>query len=169
MSSLISLLLLFHSWMWSEMCVASPCLKEVNNSVLKSYRIGSWKWCKKVLPRFPKSTKIVVHNSIYHFSTTPIKVLWKSINLILSSINEFEEHHRRVMMCVLGSSFTFPSNLGMSDGSFVEMRGQVNECLIGSFINFDKSNKFNVVKYGILGGETEFQFCWKLYGLDPPP
>ena len=89
---------------------------------------------------------------------------------MLFSINEFEEHHRwKVIICVLVSSFTFPSNLGMSDGNFVEIGGQARECLIGSFINFDKLGKFNVAKNGILGGGTEFQFCWKLYGLDPLP
>ena len=139
MSTLISLLLLRHSWMWSEMWVASPYWKEVNNSISESYRIGSWKWCKKALPRFLKSTKLAIGNSIYHFAAAPIKVLWKSLNLMLSCINEFEEHHRwKVIICVLGSSFTFPSNLGMSNGSFVGMGGQASECLIGSFINFDK-------------------------------
>lgn len=163
MSSLISLLLLRHSWMWSEMCVASPCWKEVNNSVPESYRIGSWKWCKKALPRFPKSPKLVVGNSIYHFAAAPIIILWKSLNLILSSINKFEEHHRwKVIICVLGSLCTFPSNLGMSDGSFVGMGGQAGECLIVSFINFYKSGKFSVAKNEILGGGTEFQCCWKL-------
>ena len=71
-------------------------------------------------------------------------------------------------MCVLGSSLTLPSNLGMSDGSFFERGGQAGECQIGSFINFYKSGKFNVAKNRILGGGTKFQFCWKLYGLDPP-
>ena len=74
-SALISLLLLHHSWMRSEMCVASPCWKEVNNSIPESYWIGSWKWCKKAFPRFPKSTKLVVGNSIYHFAVAPNKVL----------------------------------------------------------------------------------------------
>ena len=73
------------------------------------------------------------------------------------------------MMCVLGSLFTFPSNLGMSDGSFVGMGGQAGECRIGSFINFDKLGKFYVARNGILGGGTKFQYCRKLYGLDPPP
>ena len=122
--ALIYVLLLYHSWMWSEMCVALPCWEEVNNFVLESYRIGSWKWCKKAFPRYPKSTKLVVGNSIYHFATSLIKVLWKNLNLMLSSINEFEEHHRwKVIMCLLGSSLTLPSNLGMFNGSFVVIGG----------------------------------------------
>jgi hypothetical protein len=94
---------------------------------------------------------------MYHFAATPIKVLWKSLNLTLSSIKELEEHHRwKVMMCVLGSSFTLPSNLGMPDGSFVEIGSQAGECLIGSFINLDKSGRFKVAKNGTFGGWTEF-------------
>ena len=123
-SALISLLLLRLSWMWSEMWVASPSSKEVNNSIPKSYQIGSWKWCKQEFPKFPKSTKLAVGNLIYHFAAAPIKVLWKSLNPIVSSINEFEEHHRwKFIICVLGYSLTFPLNLGMSNGSFVGMGG----------------------------------------------
>ena len=153
MSALISLHCLRHSWIWSEMWVESPCWKEVNNSILESYQIGSWKWCKNALPRLPKSTKLVVGSSIYHLAAAPIKVLWKSLNLTLSSIKEFEEHHRwKVITCVLGSSFTFPSNLGMSNGNLFGIRGQVGECLIGSLINSDKSGEFNVAKNGIFRG-----------------
>ena len=157
MYALISLLLLHHSWIWSEIWVVSPCWKEVNNFVLESYWIGSWKWCKKALPKFLKSTKLVVGNLIYHFAVAPIKVLWKSLNLMLSSIKEFEEHHRwKGMMCVLGSSLTFPSNFGILDGNFVGIGGQAGECLIGSFINLDKSGRFKVAKNRIFGGWTEF-------------
>ena len=121
MSALISLHHLRHSWIWSEMWVASPCWKEVNNFVLESYRIGSWKWCRKALAIVPKSAKPVDGNSMYHLATAPIKVLWKSLNQMMSSIKEFEEHHRwKVMMWVLGSSFAFPSNLGMSGVTWME-------------------------------------------------
>ena len=65
------------------------------------------------------------------------------------------------MMCVLGSSFTLPLNLEMSDGNFFGIGGQADECLIGSFINLDKSGIFKVAKNEIFGGWTEFQFCWK--------
>lgn len=89
---------------------------------------------------------------------------------MLSSINDFEEHHKwKVIMCVLGSSLTLPSNLGISDGSFVGIGGEAGECRIISFINFDRSDKFKVARNEILGGGTAFQFYWKLYGLDPPP
>ena len=153
MSSLIFLPCLHHSWIWSDMWVALPCWKEVNNSIPESYRIGSWKWCKNALPRLPKSTKLVVGSSIYHLATAPIKVLWKILNRTLSSIKEFEEHHRwKVITCVLGSSFTFPSNLGMSNGNLVGIGGQAGECLIGSLINLDKSGKFNVARNRTFGG-----------------
>ena len=143
--------------------MALPCWKEVNNFVPESYQMGILKWCKKAFPKFPKFTKLAVGNSIYHFVAAPIKFLLKSLNLMLSSINEFEEHHRwMVIMCVLGYSLTSPSNLGMSDGSFVGIGGQAGECRIRSFINFDKSNKFRVAKNEILGGGTTFQFYWKL-------
>ena len=72
-------------------------------------------------------------------------------------------------MCVLGSSLTLPSNLGMSDGSFVGIGGQASECRIRSFINFDRSDKFKVARNGILGGGTTFQFYVQLYGLGSPP
>ena len=139
MSALISFRHLRQSWIWSEMWVASPCWKEVKNSVPKSYRIESWKWCKNALPRLPKSTKLTVGSSIYHLVAAPIKVLWKILNRMLSSIKEFEEHHRwKVITRVLGSLFTFPSNLGMPDGNLVGIGGQADECLIGSLINLDK-------------------------------
>ena len=82
---------------------------------------------------------------------------------MLSSISEFEEHHRwKVTMSVLGSSLTLPSNLGMSDSSFVRIGGQAGECRIRSFINFNKSSKSKVARNGILGGGNTFQFYWKL-------
>ena len=78
---------------------------------------------------------------------------------MLSSINEFEERHRwKVIMCVLGSSLTLPSYLGMSGGSFIGIGGQDGECRIKSFINFDRSDKFKVAKNDILGGGTVFEF-----------
>jgi hypothetical protein len=141
--------------------MASPCWKDVNNSIPESYQIGSWKWCKKALAKLSKSTNQADGNSMYHLATAPIKVLWKRLNLTLSSIKEFNKHHRwKVMTWVLGSSFDFPSNLGMSEGNLVGMGGQADECLIESLINLDKSCKFKVAKNGIFGGWTVFQFCW---------
>ena len=162
MSALISLCCLRHSWIWSEMWVASPWWNEVNNFVPESYQIGSWKWCRNVSAKLPKSANPTDGNLIYHLVAASIKVLWKILNRTLSSIKEFEEHHRwKVITCVLGSSFTFPSNLGMSDGNLVRIGGQASECLIGSLINLDKSGKFNVARNRIFGGWTVFQFCWK--------
>ena len=133
--------------------MASPCWKEVNNSIPESYQIGSWKWCKRALAKLPKSTNPTDGNSMYHLVDAPFKALWESLNLTLSSIKEFEEHHRwKVMMWVLGSSFAFPSNLRMSEGNLARMGGQTGECLIGSLINLDKSSKFNVAKNEIFGG-----------------
>ena len=153
MFALISLRRLRHSWIWSEMWVALPCWKEVNNSILESYRIGSWKWCKNVLAKLPKSANPTNGNSIYHLAATPIKVLWKSLNRKLSSIKDFKEHHRwKVITCVLEYSFAFPSNLGMSKGNYVGMGGQAGECLIESLINLDKFGKFKVARNGIFGG-----------------
>ena len=162
MSALISLRHIRHSWIWSEMWVASPCWKEVKNSVPESYQVGSWKWCMNALAKLPKSTKPADGSSIYHLVTAPIKVLWKSLNWTLSSVKDFEEHHRwKVITCVLVSSFTLPSNLGISDGNLVRIGGQASECPIESLINLDKSGRFKVARNGIFGGWTEFQFCWK--------
>ena len=96
---------------------------------------------------------------MYHLAAAPIKVHWKSLKRMLSSINEFEEHHRwNVMMWVLGSPLAFPSNLGMLEGNLVGIGGQTSECLIKSLINLDKLGRFRVAKNGIFGGRTMFQF-----------
>ena len=113
------------------------------------------------MAKVPKSAKLVDGNSMYHLVDAPIRVRWKSPKQTLSSINEFEEHHRwNVMTWVLGSLLDFPSNLGMLKGNLVGIGGQMGECLIGSLINLDKSGKFSVARNIIFGGGTMFQFCW---------
>ena len=152
MVALIRLFLLLHSWIWSEMWVALFCLKVDNKSVPKSYQTGSWKWLRKALAKSQKLLKGTEGNSIYHLAAIPVKVLWNSLNLIESSFNELEEHHKwKVVACAPGSSLALPLNLGMSDGNLVGTGGHEGSCLTGSFINIDKYGKFNVSRKGILG------------------
>ena len=156
MVALIRLFRLLHSWIWSEMWVALFCLKVDNKSVPKSYRTRSWKWLRKALAKSQKLLKAAEGNSIYHLASIPVKVLWNSLNLIQSSFNKLEEHHKwKVVACALGSSPVFPSNLGMSDGNLVGTGGHKGSCLTRSFINFDKSGKFKVARNGSLGRTGE--------------
>jgi hypothetical protein len=71
---------------------------------------------------------------MYHLEATPIKVHWKSINLIESSIMELEEHQRwKDMIWLEGSSPGLPSNLGISKGSFLA-RGTIR-IMVDGIIN----------------------------------
>lgn len=64
----------------------------------------------------PQSANIDDGNSMYHFFTTPVRVLWKIKSLTLLSINELNEHHiSNVTISLDGSYRKFPSNLGMSE------------------------------------------------------
>jgi hypothetical protein len=52
------------------------------------------------------------------FSIGPMRVCWKRHNLMESSIKELEEHHRwKVIMWLLGSSWAYLSNFGISEGN----------------------------------------------------
>ena len=56
----------------------------------------------------------------------------------------------------------------MSDGNLVGTGGHEGSCLIGSFINFDKSGKFNVSRKEILGHTGALKVpVWGLEGLAP--
>jgi len=62
---------------------------------------------------------------------------------------EFEEHHMWKFMTWLdGSSPNLPSNLGMSEGSFIGMGGQVGSFHIGSLINWFR---YGIIKMTIKG------------------
>jgi hypothetical protein len=64
-----------------------------------------------------------------------------------------EEHHRwKVMTWLAESSHTFPSNLGMSEGSLVGIAGHVGSCNIGSLVSFLRSDMLREVEYGICSG-----------------
>jgi hypothetical protein len=67
-------------------------LSEVRSSVPVSYQIGSWKWVKNSIARELKSPKEFHDSSIYHFFVEPMRVLWKSLKRMESSIKELEEH-----------------------------------------------------------------------------
>jgi hypothetical protein len=64
-------------------------------------------------------------SSIYHFSSEPVRVHWKSRNRMESSIKELDENQRwKVMRWLFGSSLDLPSNFGMSDGNLSRIMGQ---------------------------------------------
>ena len=56
----------------------------------------------------------------------------------------------------------------MSDGNLVGIGGHERSCLTGSFINFDKSGKFNVARNEILGQTRVLNVpAWGLEGPAP--
>ena len=54
----------------------------------------------------------------------------------------------------------------MSDGNLVGTGGHEGSCLTGSFINFDKSGKFNVARKGSLGITGALKV--PIWGLEGP-
>jgi hypothetical protein len=56
------------------------------------------------------------------------------------------------MTCLAGSSPAFPSNFGMSEGSFVGIAGHVASCNIGSLVSLVRSGMLREAKYGICSG-----------------
>ena len=62
----------------------------------------------------------------------------------------------------------FSLEFGMSDGNLVRTGGHEGSCLTGSFINLDKSGKFNVAKNGSLGRTGALKVpVWGLEGIAP--
>ena len=151
------------------MWVALFFLKIDNKSIPKLYWTESWKWLRNTLAKSQKLLKAAEGNSMYHFVTVLVKVLWNSLKLIDSSFSEFKEHHKwNVVAWAPGSSPTFPSNLGMSDGNLVGTSGHEGSCLTGSFINLDKYGKFNVARNGSLGWTGALNVpAWGLEGHAP--
>jgi len=77
---------------------------------------------------------------------------------MLSSTNEFKEHHKRyIKNCMEGSSPSLPSNFRMLDEKFVRIPNHEDWCLIGSLVNCDKSERPNIVKKinGVFKNELE--------------
>ena len=123
--ALISLFCLHHSWIWSEIWVALFHQKLENRSVRASYRI-SLNWLRNTFPKSKKLSNVEEGSSISHFAATLVKVLSKILNRTVSSFSEFEEHHRwKVVIWAPGSSITFPSKLGMSEGNLLGTGGHV--------------------------------------------
>ena len=131
-----------HSWMWSVMWVAVFWRQDNKISTPSSYLTRSWKYCRNMKDKELKSGYLACGSSMYHLVVAPVRVRWNSISLIDSSTILFEEHHKwNVMMWFWGHSRSFPSNLGMSDGSLVGMGGQKVWWQMGSFVNWTKSGK----------------------------
>ena len=96
-----------------------------------------------------------------HFAALPVSVLGNSHNLIKSSKNELETHHRwYVVMWLVGSSPVFPSNFRMFVGVLTGTSGQAKWCLMGSFVSFDKSGNSRVTRNGSFVGANEFYIFW---------
>jgi hypothetical protein len=58
-----------------------------------------------------------------------------------------EEHHKwKDMTWLAGSSPSFPSNIVISEGSFVGIFGQVGSCNMGSFVSLVKSGMLSESK-----------------------
>lgn len=135
--SLTNLLLCLHSWMWSEMWVAVSWRSKVKSYVPVSYLIGSLKLLRNSVAKAPKVLMAPHGNSMYHLVALPMRVWGKSRSRILSSTMELEINHRwKVVMCVVGSSPCFPSNLGMSNGILCGTGGQSGLWLMGSLVCF---------------------------------
>ena len=92
-----------------------------------------------------------------HFVALPISVMGNSRNLIESSKNELQTHHRwYVVIWLVGSLSVFPSNFGMFVGILTRTDGQAKWCLMGSFVNFDKSGNSRVARNGSFVGANVF-------------
>jgi hypothetical protein len=53
------------------------------------------------------------------------------------------------MIWLVGSSPSFPSNLGMSEGTLVDIAGHVGLCNMGSLVILVRSDMLREAKYGI--------------------
>ena len=149
----MSLLLLLHSWIWSEMWVTWSFWKLSRISVVASEQIANWKWFKKIVSKSPKEVKVPLGSSMYNLVTFLVRVHWNNLSLIESSIREFDEHNKwKVVIWLPGSSLVFPSNLGISDRSLAGTGGQAELYQIGSLVNLDRSRNFKASKKGNCGG-----------------
>ena len=127
------------------------------------------RWAVGSLVNFVKLERFNVANKcILGRAPVPqLGVLWQTLSLILSSNKELDQHHNwNVIMWLDGSSLGFPSNLGMSEGSFMGIGGHYGRWVTGSFVNFVRSGRFNVAKNDIPGRAPVPQLgvlCWTLW------
>ena len=84
---------------------------------------------------------------------TTIKVLWKILNIIISSISEFNDS----IKCVVRSSPNYPSNLGIFEGKLNGTGGQFGLCITNSFFNLVRYKRFNVTTNDNVVWENAFQ------------
>ena len=83
-----------HSWMWLVMWVIVFCQQDNNISTPSSYLSGSWKYCRNMNANELKSGYLACGSSMYHLVAAPVRVHWKILILIESSMMLFDEHHR---------------------------------------------------------------------------
>lgn len=135
---------LHHPWIWSMICMEVVCWKLVNNSSLLSWWIGRWKKVMKDLAKDSKVQSAPRGLLTYHFVVAPVRIRWKSLSLIESSMMLLEEHHKRkVMPFLVGYSPCLPLNFAMSDGNLVIMVSHVGSWVMGLFVSFKRSKSFN--------------------------
>jgi hypothetical protein len=117
-------------------------------------------------------------SSTYHLVVVPVRVLSNNRRRMESSIILLEEHHKwKDMTWLVGSSLDFPSNLGMFEGSFVVIFGQVGSCNMGSFVNLVRSEILSESKKGMIGASPamlweevvpwELVLCENVWALPP--
>ena len=134
---------------------------EVRSLVPILYRMGSWKCVRNVIANDWKLKKEAVGSSMNHLAALPVIFLGNNRNLMESSKKEFETHHRwYVVIRFAGSSPVFPSNLGISVEILTGTIGQSKWCLMGSFVNFDKSSNSRVAKNGSFVCANGFWVFW---------
>ena len=131
-------------------------------SWMNSFLNGFWNpycWASKLcfLSSYFTSFSFVHCYPRPNWSMNLVKIRWNNLNLIESSIRDFDEHHKwKVVTWSAGSSPVFPSNFGNSEGRLVGTGGQPGLYRIGSLVNFERSGKFNVSRNGKQGGAWEF-------------
>lgn len=83
-----------------------------------------------------------------------------------SSVIVLDEHHMwKDRTWLVGSSPELPSKLGMSEGSLVDIVGQLASCCMVSFINYLKPGRLNLAIKGSRGASGTVPMAISLNGI----